>query len=96
MVFKERTFYGQAPERIVPQTPADLETRVADCLAAVSGLDASDIVVVAKGNTILLIGTVMTQEESVKAEEAARSIGGVAEVINRLAATVVRSPSKSN
>ena len=85
MVFKERTFYGEAPEGVLPQDQADLETRVANCLATVDGLDASDIAVVSKGNTILLSGTVATIEEAERAEEAARTIEGVAEVVNRIA-----------
>ncbi len=89
MVFKERTFYGQAPELVLPQSPAELESRVADCLATVDGLDASDVVVVAKGNTILLSGNVMSPAEIGRAEDAARSIDGVAEVLNR----IVASPS---
>ncbi|OJF93415.1 BON domain-containing protein [Pararhizobium antarcticum] len=96
MVFKERTFYGEAPEKLVPQNPADLEASVADCLAVVSGLDASDIAVVAKDSIIVLSGTVMTLDESILAEEAARSIAGVANVDNRLVATAIRSTSTSS
>ncbi|OBZ92361.1 transporter [Pararhizobium polonicum] len=85
MVFKERTFYGEPPEGTVPPDQADLETRVANCLATVDGLDASDVSVVSKGNTILLAGTVATAVEATRAEDAARSIAGVAEVVNRIA-----------
>ncbi|MBP1857044.1 BON domain-containing protein [Rhizobium herbae] len=85
MVFKERTFYGEAPEGVAPPAQADLETRVANCLATVDGLDASDVSVVSKGNTILLSGTVATIEEAERAEEAARTIEGVAEIVNRIA-----------
>lgn len=36
------------------------------------------------GSTILLAGTVATEEEIARAEEAARSVEGVAEVVNRI------------
>ncbi len=85
MVFKERTFYGEAPETVLPQSPADLETRVADCLATVEGLDASDVSVVAGDGTIILSGTVMSIAEVSRAEEAARSVAGVGAVDNRIA-----------
>lgn len=87
MVFKERTFYGETPEMVLPQSPADLETRVADCLAAVDGLDASDISVVAKDSTIVLSGNVMSTAEISRAEDAARSIAGVTDVANRIVAS---------
>ncbi|KQS98154.1 MULTISPECIES: BON domain-containing protein [unclassified Rhizobium] len=86
MVFKERTFHGKAPEEIFPQGYADLETRVADRLSLVDGLDASDITVVSKGNTIMLDGTVPTTEEIERAYEAAISVQGVAEIVNRVTA----------
>jgi hypothetical protein len=84
MVFKERTFYGQPPEGLAGPDQADLETRVANCLATVDGLDASDVVVVSKGNTIVLSGTVASIEEAERAEEAARTVEGVAEIVNRI------------
>jgi osmotically-inducible protein OsmY len=86
MVFKERTFYGEAPETVLPQSPADLETRVADCLATVDGLDASDISVVADGSDIVLSGRVMSVAEIARAEDAVRSIAGVTTVVNRIIA----------
>ncbi len=86
MVFKERTFHGKAPEEIFPQGYADLETRVADRLSLVDGLDASDITVVSKGNTIVLDGTVPTTEEIERAYEAAILVQGVAEIVNRVTA----------
>ncbi len=85
MVFKERTFYGQPPEGLAGPDQADLETRVANCLATVDGLDASDVVVVSKGNTIVLSGAVASTEEAERAEEAARTVEGVAEIVNRIA-----------
>lgn len=84
MVFKERTFFGQPPEEFFEGNQADLETRVAHCLATVDGLDASDVTVVAKGNTIMLSGSVATIEEAERAEEAANTVEGVAEVVNRI------------
>lgn len=86
MVFKERTFYGRTPEELFPQGPADLETRVANCLATVDGLDASDISVVARGNAIVLRGTVSSLEEIDRAQEAAASVEGVDEIINTIEA----------
>jgi osmotically-inducible protein OsmY len=85
MVFKERTFHGRPPEGLADPGQADLETRVANCLATVDGLDASDVSVVSKGNTILLSGTVATAEEAERAEEAATTVAGVAEIVNRIA-----------
>jgi osmotically-inducible protein OsmY len=85
MIFKERTFYGKTPEEFFPQDQADLETRVANCLATVDGLDASNVSVVSRGNTILLTGTVSTIEEVERAVEAARTVEGVAEIVNRVA-----------
>lgn len=90
MVFKERTFYGESPEEVFPQDYADLETRVANCLTATDGLDASDVSVVAKGNTILLTGTVGTPEEVDRAQEASASIEGVDEVVNQIAVAALR------
>jgi Flp pilus assembly secretin CpaC len=84
MVFKERKFHGETPEEIFPQDYADLETRVANCLGTVEGLDASDVSVVSKGNTIVLAGTVTTLEEADRAEDAARTVEGVAEIVNRI------------
>ncbi|CAN7378138.1 BON domain-containing protein [Rhizobium sp. LjRoot98] len=85
MVFKERTFFGKTPEEFFEGDQADLETRVANCLATVDGLDASDVVVVSKGNTIVLSGAVASIEEAERAEEAARTVEGVAEIVNRIA-----------
>ncbi len=84
MVFKERTFFGHKPEDLSPGDHENLETRVANCLAVVAGLDASDVTVVAKGNTILLSGIVQSVEEINRAQEAAESVPGVAELINRI------------
>jgi osmotically-inducible protein OsmY len=41
--------------------------------------------VVSKGNTIVLSGTVATIEEVERAEEAANTVEGVAEIVNRIA-----------
>ena len=84
MVFKERTFYGKTPEELIEGDEADLETRVANCLATVDGLDASEISVVSKGNTIVLSGSVATIEEAERAEEAANTVEGVDDIVNRI------------
>lgn len=90
MIFKKRTFYGDEPERLEPDHPAELERRVAHLLAVVPGLDASDVTVTAKGNTILLAGFVASRDEVGRAEEAAKQVRGVAEVLNRIEAVAVR------
>jgi BON domain len=84
MVFKKRTFFGGDPERLPAEDPAELERRVAHCLAVAPGLDAIEVTVTGWGSTILLAGTVATEEEIARAEEAARSVEGVAEVVNRI------------
>lgn len=84
MIFKKRTFYGDEPERLTPEHPAELERRVAHFLAVAPGLDAADVTVTAKGNTIILAGFVATAAEVMRAEEAAKQMQGVAEVINRI------------
>ncbi|ASY56770.1 MULTISPECIES: BON domain-containing protein [Sinorhizobium] len=85
MIFKKRTFFGQEPERITPDHPAELERRVAHCLAVAPGLDAADVTVTCSGTTVLLGGTVATKDEILRAEEAAMSVAGVGEVLNRIA-----------
>ncbi|MEI3851832.1 MULTISPECIES: BON domain-containing protein [Ensifer] len=84
MIFKKRTFYGDEPERQATDHPAELERRVAHFLAVAPGLDAADLTVTAKGSTIILAGFVATAAEVARAEEAARHMQGVAEVINRI------------
>lgn len=84
MVFKKRTFFGKEPERIPADDPAELERLVAHRLAVSPGLDAVDVTVTCAGSTVLLGGTVATQEEIARAEEAARAVDGVTEVINRI------------
>lgn len=96
MVFKERLFYGHEVEEDFPPQHDDLEAHVANFLASVGGLDASDITVVAKGNVILLSGMVQTPEEVDRAQEAAESVPGVDEVINRIVSSEFRSPSESS
>jgi len=85
MIFKKRTFFGEEPERVSAEHPAELERRVAHWLAVSPGLDAIDVTVTCTGDTVLLGGTVATEEEIVRAEEAAKAVEGVAEVINRIA-----------
>ncbi|WP_275782904.1 BON domain-containing protein [Pararhizobium gei] len=87
MVFKERTFHGIAPEMILPDGTAELESRVANCLAAVDGIDATAISVTAKGNIIVLTGNVLSIEEVERAEEAASTVEGVDEILNQLIVT---------
>ncbi|MDK1489564.1 BON domain-containing protein [Sinorhizobium sp. 7-81] len=84
MIFKKRTFFGNEPERQPAEHPAELERRVAHCLAVSPGLDAIDVTVTVTGNTAVLGGTVATREEMVRAEEAAKAVEGVEEVINHI------------
>jgi osmotically-inducible protein OsmY len=84
MIFKKRTFFGQEPERETPEHPAELERRVAHWLAVAPGLDAADVTVTCTGNTVLLGGTVATEDEIVRAAEAASRVEGVRDVINRI------------
>ena len=96
MIFKERMFYGQEAEEDLPPQHDDLETHVTNFLASVAGLDATDVTVVAKGNVILLSGYVQTPEEIDRAQEAAESVAGVDEVINRIVSSEFRSTSESS
>jgi osmotically-inducible protein OsmY len=91
MIFKKRTFFGQEPERETPDHPAELERTVAHCLAVAPGLDAADVTVTCSGNSVLLGGTVATQDEILRAEEAAKSVAGVGEVLNRIALSKIGS-----
>ncbi|WP_112804840.1 BON domain-containing protein [Ensifer sp.] len=89
MIFKKRTFHGNEPERSTTDQPAELERRVAHGLAVTPGLDAVDVTVVCKGNTVMLAGRVATRAEIARAEESARATKGVAEVVNRVTAVEV-------
>ncbi len=84
MIFKKRTFFGKEPERETPDHPAELERRVAHWLAVAPGLDAADVTVTCTGNTVFLGGTVATEDEILRAEEAASRVEGVGEIINRI------------
>ncbi|TCL94118.1 BON domain-containing protein [Rhizobium sp. PP-WC-2G-219] len=84
MVYKERTFFGTDPGDAAANQPADLETRVADTLAAMRDIDVSDVSVVSRGNTIVLSGFISSLEEADRAVEAATSVEGVDEVVNQM------------
>lgn len=86
MVFKHQQFYETPPE-IEIEFPgrAVLEAAVSDALASSGGIDASDVMVTASGTTITLSGSVLRQEEFVRAEEIARSVEGVTDVTNDIA-----------
>lgn len=90
MVFKERTFYGETPddERIAtPVSPAAvLEARVADCLAALPDIDASEVTVVADGGRIVLGGFMGSTEEIERAMAAALTVAGV-EAVSSMVST---------
>jgi osmotically-inducible protein OsmY len=84
MVFKERTFFGGDPGDTAAQQPADLEARVADTLAAVRDIEASDVSVVVRGNTVVLMGFIGSTAEAERAVETARSVEGVDQVVNEM------------
>lgn len=85
MVFKHQSFHEEPPV-VEKEFPAEarLEGAVSDALAAVGGIDATGIRVVAEGSTIILSGQVMFESEVQRAEEVARSIAGVSEVRNEV------------
>lgn len=85
MVFKTGTFHGEERDEILPQHPAVLEQAVATELASLASIDASAIVVTAKGDRIILTGSTLTAEEAERAAEAARSVKGVGSVEQRIA-----------
>ncbi|TCP90730.1 BON domain-containing protein [Rhizobium sp. PP-CC-2G-626] len=91
MVYKERTFFGTDPGDAAANQPADLETRVADTLAAMRDIDVSDVTVVSRGNTIVLSGFISSLEEADRAVEAATSVEGVDEVINQMTIPELRT-----
>lgn len=89
MVFKERTFRGEQPEdeKIKADgkaTGAALEAQVADFLASVPALDATQISVVASGPGIVLSGFVPSTFESETAEATIREAFNGLSVENRL------------
>ncbi|PWE53986.1 BON domain-containing protein [Metarhizobium album] len=87
MVFKPATFHELPPTiEVENPTQAMLETAVADALGSDSALDATGVSVVARGATITLSGSVLTDEEVVRAIEVASRIDGVKRVDNRLSA----------
>ncbi|CZT35351.1 BON domain-containing protein [Rhizobium sp. 9140] len=91
MVFKERTFFGTDPGDVAADQPADLEARVADTLAAMRDIEASDVSVVSRGNTIVLSGFIGSPDEADRAVEAAKSVEGVNEVVNQLTIPEMRN-----
>ena len=87
MVFKPATFHELPPTVEVEFPPqAVLETAVADALGSDGALDASGVAVVARGPTIILTGSVLTEEEVVRAVEVASRVEGVKRVESRLSA----------
>jgi osmotically-inducible protein OsmY len=85
MVFKHQHFHEATPEvesEFPPQ--ARLEGAVSDALASAGGIDGSDVTVTATGTEITLKGSVQRPEEVARAEEVARSIPGVLNVVNEI------------
>lgn len=85
MVFKPQTFHETAPT-VVSEYPAEavLEGQVAAALAEAGGLDAADISVTTSGSTVTLLGRVLIDAQVARAEEVAKSVSGVTQVINKL------------
>lgn len=85
MVFKPQTFHENAPTVATEYpTEAALEAQVAAALAEAGGLDAADIAATTSGGTVTLIGRVLQDSQRGRAEEVARSVAGVSDVINKL------------
>lgn len=85
MVFKPQTFHETAPTVVSEYPPeAALETRVAAALAEAGGLDAADISATTSGSTVTLLGRVLIDAQVARAEEVAKSVPGVTQVINKL------------
>lgn len=85
MVFKPQTFHEKAPT-VETEYPAEaaLETQVAAALAEAGGLDAADISATTSGTSVTLLGRVLREDQIARAEEVARSVAGVSDVINKL------------
>ena len=85
MVTHERNFHGLKPtvDLEIPNN-AQLETAVADALAAAGGIDSSDIVVVEVEGKIFLKGTVSSAGQVSRAAEVAQSVAGVTEISNEV------------
>ncbi|MBD9375470.1 BON domain-containing protein [Rhizobium sp. ARZ01] len=84
MVFKPPTFHGEEFEPEDPRTRAGLEERVANALAVAGNVDASDIQVTLVDETIVLTGTVLTEEERRAATAIAATFDGVKHVDCRI------------
>ncbi|MCJ8507301.1 BON domain-containing protein [Rhizobium lemnae] len=85
MVFKPQTFHEKAPTVVTEfPTEAALEAQVAAALAEAGGLDAADISVTTKAGTVTLIGRVLLDSQIERAEEVARSVPNVTDVVNKL------------
>jgi osmotically-inducible protein OsmY len=85
MVFKTATFRGTEPQvETDHSTRAKLETAVSDALGVAGGIDASEVIVTAKGEDVFLDGVVGTPQEIERATAVARAISGVHSVENRI------------
>ncbi|OLP61533.1 hypothetical protein BJF93_00230 [Xaviernesmea oryzae] len=87
MVYKERMFHEAPAKEQAANGVAALESRVADALAADHALDATGISVISHGNGVTLGGLAGSQKEIAQAEEIARRVEGVDEVVNQIALT---------
>ncbi|MBD9371808.1 BON domain-containing protein [Rhizobium sp. ARZ01] len=81
MVFKPPTFNGEEYDPENPKNQAGLEERVANALADAGNVDASDVQVTLVGHTIVLTGTVSTEEERREVTDIAASFDEVQRVI---------------
>ena len=92
MVHKPQTFFGETPElkledKIVKTRDGLTETRVAGTLATSYGVDASEINVVASGDTVHLSGFVTGEDQIARAVELAEAVDGVEHVISHIEIT---------
>ena len=85
MVFKDRLYFGEPPEKDVhPTDDAQLESDVASALANASEVDAVDVRVTAIGGQVTLAGRVAREEEIAKCGEIALMTDGVVGIHNHI------------
>lgn len=88
MIFKERTFHGEAPldetMKTTPSASADLETRAAEFLSSLNALDVTQVSIVALDGGLVLSGYVPSQMEAEGVEASLRESFPDVEVENRL------------
>jgi len=84
MLFKKPTFHGDEPASAALTEGAELEALVADRLASIGSIDASDLTVVLDRGTIILTGTMATQGEIDRTIDAVTTMPGVSTIDARI------------